>query len=67
MEEITLDRVHNDLKALKKLVEDIRDNMIDVDSILSSEEAEDLDESIKRYKEGKTKSLEEIEKTPNNV
>ena len=42
-----------ELKIIRKEVEEIKEHMVDVDTILTTEEKIMLDESIKREKEGK--------------
>jgi len=56
-----------ELKIIRKEVEEIKEHMVDVDTILTTEEKIMLDESIKREKEGKLVSLEEIENVRNKI
>jgi hypothetical protein len=49
------------LDKIEKELVDIREHMVDVDSILTSEERDILDASIKNEKEGKLISLEDVE------
>ena len=49
------------LEKIEKEVEEIREHMVDVDTLLTAEERVLLDESIKHEKENKLVSLEEIE------
>lgn len=53
------------LEKIEKNVEDIKEHMVDVDTILTAEERALLDQSIKNEKEGKLVSLEEIEDARN--
>lgn len=58
----TIKNIRNDLEQLKQVVTDIKNRMVDVDMILTSEEEERLEDSIREYKEGKSIPLEEFEK-----
>lgn len=58
----TIKNIRNDLEQLKQVVTDIRNRMVDVDMILTSEEEERFEDSIREYKEGKSIPLEEFEK-----
>jgi len=62
MEEATLEKISEDLDFLKKEVTEIRAHMIDVDSLLTPEEAKELDASIENYKKGRTTSLASLKK-----
>ena len=53
------------LDRIEKDVKDIRDHMIDVDTILADDERRLLEESIKHQKDGKLISLEELENVRN--
>ena len=50
------------LEEIKKDVEEIKEHMVDVDTILTTEEERRIEESIRDLKEGKTTSLENFEK-----
>ena len=61
--------MENEIKELLDEIREIRidinfikNNMIERDAILTSREAERLDESIEEFREGKTTSLEDFEK-----
>ena len=49
------------LDKIEKDVKEIREHMVDADTILTAEERRMLDESVKHEKEGKLISLEELE------
>ena len=51
-----------ELKEIRKDLNYIKAHMVDIDTILTPEESEKLEESIKEYKEGKAVSLEDFEK-----
>ncbi|MEK6800657.1 MAG: hypothetical protein AABY05_01880 [Nanoarchaeota archaeon] len=57
----------NKLDVIKAELDYIKEHMVDVDTILTSEEEEILEQSIKEFKEGKTTSLEELEKERENA
>ena len=59
--------IMNKLDVIKAELDYIKEHMVDVDTILTSEEEEILEQSIKEFKEGKTTSLEELEKERENV
>jgi len=61
-ETATLAKISGDLDFLKKEVMEIRMHMVDVDSLLSPEEARELDASIASYKNRKTTSLAKLKK-----
>lgn len=62
METITLEMIHKDLEFLKKEISEIKEHMVDADTILTPEEEKELDISIGNYKKGKTKDFETIKK-----
>ena len=53
------------LDRIEKEVKDIREHMVDVDTILTDDERRLLDESIKHQKEDKLISLEELDNVRN--
>ena len=55
------------LEKIEKEVGEIKEHMVDVDTILTAEERIMLDESLKHEKEGRLVSLEEIENVRNRV
>ncbi len=62
MEAATLTKISEDLDFLKREVVEIRTHMIDVDSLLTPEEEQELDVSIANYKNRKTTSLAKLKK-----
>lgn len=50
------------LEEIKKDVEEIKEHMVDVDTILTPEEEKRIGESLQDLKQGKTTSLEQFEK-----
>ncbi|MFC1774816.1 hypothetical protein ACFLZN_00690 [Nanoarchaeota archaeon] len=61
MESSTENRILDKLEKIEKDLSEIKEHMVDVDTILTVEERELLDESVKNEKEGKLVSLEDIE------
>ena len=57
---VTLNTIYKDIELIKNKVIKIEEHMVDVDTILTPEENKELDASIKRYKEGKTKDFNTI-------
>lgn len=55
------------LGKIEKKIEEIKEHMVDADTILTEEERRLLDESIKHEKEGKLISLEELENVRNKA
>jgi len=54
--------LENELKAIRADLNYIKENMVDVDTILTKEDERALDESLKEHKEGKTTPLEELKR-----
>jgi hypothetical protein len=54
--------VVEELRAIREGLDYIKAHMVDVDMILTPEEEERLEESLREYKEGKATPLEEFEK-----
>ncbi len=61
-ESVLLKQIHDDLLALRKEVEIIKEKVVDVDMLLSTEDKEDLAQARREFKARKTKSLEQLEK-----
>ena len=56
------DQMAQELKAIRADLDFIKEHMVDVDTVLTLQEKERLDESIIEYKSKKTISLEDFEK-----
>ena len=54
--------VLEELKSIKDDLQYIKENMVDVDMILTSDEVEILAESINEYKSGKTTKLDDLKR-----
>lgn len=59
---VDVQQMTEELKAIRTDLDYIKEHMVDVDTILTPEEEERLDESIEEYKSGKAVSLEDFEK-----
>lgn len=55
------------LERIEYEIEEIKEHMVDVDTILTEEEKKMLDESVKDEEEGKLVSLEKIEDVRNKT
>jgi len=55
------------LEKIEKEVGEIKEHMVDVDTILTAEERVMIDDSIKHEKEGKLVSLDDIENVRNKT
>ncbi len=55
-------QILGELKLIRSDLEFIKDHMVDVDTILTPEEEEQLDESLDDLKQGRTTSLDDFEK-----
>ena len=54
--------VLEELKSIKDDLQYIKENMVDVDMVLTSDEADILAESISEYKSGKTTKLADLKR-----
>ena len=61
-ETITIRKIYDEIKGLKKEVTFIKKHMFDPDTILTTEESKRFEESMKELKEGKTTPLSEVKK-----
>lgn len=63
MTEIDIERrIFHELEIIKSELKDIKEHMVDADTILSEEERMLIEESCKHEKEGKLVSLSEFKK-----
>ena len=62
MEQTTNKEILEKLRKLEIDINFIKDNMIDKDCILTSEEEENIDIALKEYENGETISHEELKK-----
>ncbi len=62
MENITLNKIHEDLEQLKKMVFEIKVSIIDADSVLSQQDFISIEEYNKEKENGTLFSHEEIKK-----
>ena len=61
-ETVTIKKIYDEIKGLKKEVKFIKKHMFDPDTIMTTEESRRFEESLKELKEGKTTSLSELKK-----
>jgi DNA-binding LytR/AlgR family response regulator len=66
-EMISMEKLYNELLALRNEIHYIKTHMVDVDTTLTADEELELDESLKELEEGKTFSLEDIERDRENA
>ena len=59
---ITLNTIYKDLELIKNKIINIEENMINRDAILTKDEELLLKKAREEYKQGKTISLEQLEK-----
>jgi hypothetical protein len=62
METVSLDVINKNLKIIIKELEEIKEHMVDVDSLLSEDDISALREARKELKTGKIVTLEEFER-----
>lgn len=62
METELLSKIQRDLEFVKKEIIEIKEHMVDADTILTPEEEKELNTSIENYKKGKTKDFEAIKR-----
>ena len=60
-ETVNVQQMTEELKAIRADLDYIKEHMIDVDTILTPEEKDRLDEAIEEYNSGKAVSLEDFE------
>ena len=66
-ETVDLRQISQDLKAIREDLDYIKGHMIDMDTILSSEDKKLLDESFENEKSGNLTSLKELENVRNII
>ena len=59
---VTIKKIYDEIKGLKKEVTFIKKHMFDPDTILTTEESKRFEESMKELKEGKTTPLSKVKK-----
>ncbi len=57
-----MSKILNELKEIRVDINFIKNNMIDVDCVLTDEEKNELEEARKEFEGGETTSLEDFEK-----
>ena len=61
-ETVNMEKVYSELLVLRNEVKFIKTHMFDPDTIMTTEEEERYERSMQELKEGKTTSLEDLEK-----
>ena len=59
---INVEKIYREILALRKEVQLIKNHMVDIDTIMTTEEEEKFERAMKDYKDGKTISLEDLKK-----
>jgi hypothetical protein len=54
-------KIIEELKAIRRDLDFIKEHMVDIDTILTSEEEKILEEAVKEFREGKAAKLEKLE------
>ncbi len=62
VETVNIKRIFDEIKSLKKDVVFIKKHMFDPDVVLTTEEAERFEKSMKELKEGRTTSISDLKK-----
>lgn len=62
MEQVDLQKIYGELQSLKKDIAEIKIHIFDSDIIMTSQESEVFDKSMKELNEGKTTSISELKK-----
>ena len=65
METVTLNTINENLKCVRKEIAEIREHMVDIDSILTKDDRAALREGRNELKENKAITLEEFERQLN--
>ena len=61
-ETVTIEKIYQELKELKREITFIKDHMFDPDTIMTIEESKRFEQSMKELKEGKTTPLSVLKK-----
>jgi O6-methylguanine-DNA--protein-cysteine methyltransferase len=61
-ETANMDKMYRELVALRKEVQFIKNRMIDIELVMTSEDEELLGEALEEHKKGKTKRYEDLKK-----
>ena len=62
MQTVTLETINKNLMSVKKDIHEIKEHMVDVDTILTEEERRLVDESIEDEKKGRLISFDVVKK-----
>lgn len=61
-ETITIKKIYNEIKDIKKDVSFIKNHVFDIDNIMTLEESKRFEKSLGELKAGKTANLSEVKK-----
>lgn len=61
-ETINVEKMYRELLALRKEVQAIRNRMVDIELVMTSDEEDSLTEALEEHKRGKTKKYEDLKK-----
>jgi len=64
---ITIEKIYDELKGIKREIHYIRTHMIDSDTVLTPQEEVELNESLKDLERNNTSSLEDIKRDREDV
>lgn len=59
---INMEKMYKEILALRKEVQFIKNRMVDIDLVMTSEEEVVLGEALEEHRKGKTKKVEELKK-----
>ena len=59
-ETINMEKMYREILALRKEVHDIKNDMVEIDVIMTPEEEAQLEETLELHKKGKTKRFEDL-------
>ena len=62
METATLEAIHNDLKFIKSEISEIKEHMVDIDSIMTEDDYKALEKYKKEKAKGELTSHEELKR-----
>lgn len=61
-ETINMEKIYREILALRKEVQTIKNNMIEIDVIMTPEEEAQLEETLELHNKGKTRRFEDLKK-----
>jgi len=61
-ETINVERIYEELLALRREVQSIKNRIVDIELVMDSDEESLLDETLEEHKKGKTKKYKDLKK-----